>query len=256
MRGLHWSLRLLLVVLSVCIVGGLASCTYAWGETVPYVEVQPHLIGPGMTLLVSGGDFPPNTPISVRLGPPAMGATPKAYAQATTDSTGQFALSFGMPDRWPDGELIAAQELIVIVLNEDGRIKAADTVAYAPSMSGAETPALTPLGSASHLVLEWRRQVGGAGPYDTLMVYEDGRMVISRCCDGGSVSQRQMSDQELSTMREWTSSYASFSLEQREDSGPDRAPSRVTFVGSGSRQISKLEQQALLAFCHALVYSQ
>lgn len=60
----------------------------------------------------------------VRLGPPDVGATPKAYASAVSGDDGRFVLSFIIPEQWPDGQPIVEPELLVIVLNTDGNLKA------------------------------------------------------------------------------------------------------------------------------------
>jgi hypothetical protein len=118
-------------------------------ETSPAITLDPPTGGAGTTVSVAGFDFPAGTPVSLRLGPPDVGATPQSYAQATAGSDGRFSLTFIIPDQWPDGRPITEAELTVIVLNEDGSLRATAPFAFHPGQiispstattGGVETP--------------------------------------------------------------------------------------------------------------------
>lgn len=93
-------------------------------SAVPSISIDPQNGGANTQVLVSGVDFPPDTAVSVRLGPPDVGATPQTYGSGMSGADGRFNLSFIIPGQWPDGQPIVEPQLLVIVLNDDGSIKA------------------------------------------------------------------------------------------------------------------------------------
>lgn len=106
----------------------------------PFVGVNPTTAGPGTPLTVSGGAFPGNTTVNVHLARFDMGGASAAgserYATVSTDANGVYSMGFAMPDRWPDGELIANGPILVVVATNDFSVLASfvlDYVAASPA---------------------------------------------------------------------------------------------------------------------------
>jgi hypothetical protein len=85
-------------------------------------------------VVVTGQNFPAGLAVMLRLGPPDVGATPFSYASGTADQNGSFTLTFTIPENWPDGRPITETELTVIVLNEEGSLRATAPFSLAPGM--------------------------------------------------------------------------------------------------------------------------
>jgi hypothetical protein len=115
----------------------------------PSICLSPTSGGPGTRVLVTGSDFPADTVLAVRLGPPDVGATPQTYGQATSDAGGRLQLAFDMPARWPDGSPVTEEELVVVVLNEDGSVKAVAPFRFEPAAAAIPTLTLDP-GTGAH----------------------------------------------------------------------------------------------------------
>jgi hypothetical protein len=125
----------------------LAGCDASAVLNSPAIALSTGSGGPGTAVTVVGGGFPADSPVSVRLGPPDVGASPQSYGDAITDAQGRFVLTFTMPDCWPNGAPIAEHGVVVIVLNADGSAKATAPFAYQPAVkiqaaSIASDPAL------------------------------------------------------------------------------------------------------------------
>jgi len=114
----------------------LATCSLRPAAEAPALVLIPAAGGPGSTIQVEGSHFPAGTELQVRLGPPAVGATPRAYATAVADGQGAFTLPLILPAVWPDGSSITEAELLVVALNEDGTIQATAPLAYRPAAGG------------------------------------------------------------------------------------------------------------------------
>lgn len=122
---------LLLLALFVLLAVSLARYSQsAPGVGAPVININPVSGGPETPVTVAGAGFPAQLEVNVRLGPPDVGATPQSYARVMTDRDGQFVLVFSMPDRWPDGTPITERNLVVVVLNEDGSVKATAPFRY------------------------------------------------------------------------------------------------------------------------------
>lgn len=100
----------------------------------PSISLEPTAGGPGTVVIVTGVGFPSHTNVSIRLGPPDVGATPQTYGAILTAKTGSFNLSFTMPDSWLDGTPITEDNLMVVVTN-DASIKAPALFVYQRSKS-------------------------------------------------------------------------------------------------------------------------
>jgi hypothetical protein len=119
--------------LGLAIAAVLVSCENSVKSGSPNITINPTSGGPDTSVAVTGAGFPAKTTVKVRLGPPSVGATPQSYGTAMTDAKGEFTLTFAMPARWPDGTLIAEQELMVVVLNENGSVKATAPFSFRPA---------------------------------------------------------------------------------------------------------------------------
>jgi len=108
------------------------ACTRSVAPGGPDISLEPRSGNPGALVTVTGSGFPPGIELNVRLGPPSIGATPQSYATALADEQGRFTLTFEMPERWPDETPISAQELLVVVLNQDATVKATAPFDFTP----------------------------------------------------------------------------------------------------------------------------
>ncbi|MCB0034510.1 MAG: hypothetical protein KDE51_10845, partial [Anaerolineales bacterium] len=73
----------------------------------------------GDTLSVNGSSFPPGQTIYLRVGIP--NAEPFGqYAQGVVDADGTISLAFVVPETRPNGEQIIADELVVLLITQDG----------------------------------------------------------------------------------------------------------------------------------------
>jgi hypothetical protein len=132
---------LALMVLAAAV---LFSCTQDAGSRTPSIALSPIAGGPSTWVTVTGEGFPSSITLNVRLGPPSVGATPQSYGQAMTDPQGKFTLTFSMPDQWPDGSAITEEELVVVIINEDGSVKATAPFCYQPGTTAQPGIALKP----------------------------------------------------------------------------------------------------------------
>jgi hypothetical protein len=236
--------------------GIVAACVPHIEQTEPIIVLNPTRGGPGTSIAVSGSGFPAETQVSIRLGPPSVGATPLSYGDATTDGDGIFALSFTMPAHWPDGTPITETDLVVVVLNEDGSIKATSPFVYNLSSSDASPPALNTAEVHQQVVLTWHREGKGAGFCGDIVVYQRGYVEITSCQEAVPLARRLLSEGTTERLHAWTAAYQSFEVEQTKGTGESRMLTRITFVGNGSRQVSEVEMRMIQALLEALASSQ
>lgn len=92
----------------------------------PYASVSPGSGGAGTRVTVSGGGFPRNTDIDVYLAGLASvaAASPSSYASGRTDDSGNFSLSFNMPDEWPDDDDVETGKIVILVATRDFEVQA------------------------------------------------------------------------------------------------------------------------------------
>jgi len=121
MHPKKWSTLFTLTLIAMAI---LTACLVSDDLASPAIQLKPVSGGPDTRVSVTGEGFPAKAALSVRLGPPDVGATPQSYGEVVADTEGRFTLTFPMPGQWPDGTPITAQPLIVVVINEDGSVKA------------------------------------------------------------------------------------------------------------------------------------
>ena len=134
------SLTLILVTMAP-VLAGMAACSGLATPVEASIVVDPASGGAGTEITVTGEGFPAGVEINIRLGPPEMGASPEAYATATTAESGRFVTAFALPDMWPDGTAILQENLLIIALIPDGSVRATAPLAYQPSLF--PTPELT-----------------------------------------------------------------------------------------------------------------
>ena len=230
----------------------LSACVPYLDHTEPVILLDPITGGPGTSVAVSGSGFPAQIPVSARLGPPSTGASPQSYGDAVTDDKGSFSLSLTMPVQWPDGTSITETDLVVIVLNEDGSIKATAPFHYLPSLPGASSPARS-VTQAHQPILVWHREGDTAGFCGDVLVYEGGYVEITSCQASVPLARRRASEEIVERLHTWTETYQSFEVEQDQGTGKDRVTTRFTFVGSGSRQESEIEMQMVQTYLEILV---
>jgi hypothetical protein len=109
----------------------------------PSISINPQSGGSNTEIVVTGFNYPPETTISIRLGPPDVGATPHTYGSAVVEEDGRFNITFIIPNQWPDGRPILDEELMVIALNEDGSLKAIATYDFQSSLNIIPSGTLT-----------------------------------------------------------------------------------------------------------------
>jgi len=170
-----------------------------------------------------------------------------------TDVKGSFALSFTMPTYWPDGTPITETELVVVVLNEDGSVKATAPFSYTPSLSGASMFLSNAADTHRQVVLAWHREGGSAGFCDDAVVYENGYVEIVSCKETLPPERRLLSEDATDRLHVWEEAYRSFQVERTSGIGAGRVLTRITFVGHGSREISEIEVRMIQALLETLV---
>jgi hypothetical protein len=235
----------ILIMFSACIPG--------IERTEPVIVLDPTRGGAGTSIIVTGSGFPAETQISVRLGPPSVGATPQSYARETTDADGRFALLFVMPGYWPDGTPIAETELVVVVLNQDGSAKATAPFVYVSSSLAPLTPALDSAESHRQMILAWHREGSAAGLCRDIVVYEGGYVESASCQGIAQIERRLLPEDAIEQLYTWTETYQSFSVERVTGTGEERVTTRIAFVGKGTHRASEAEVHMLEKLLEMLV---
>lgn len=236
--------------------GMLSACIPSMEQADPVIVLDPVTGGSGTSVAVSGSGFPAETQVSVRLGPPSVGASPLSYGDATTDAYGRFALSFTMPAQWPDGTPITETDLVVVALNEDASTKATVPFGYAPSVPDVSTSAASPVEAHRPAILAWHREGGTSGSCRDVAVYESGYVEIASCKEAVPLERRLLSEDTRKRLNDWTEVYQSFQVEQTKGTGVNRVLTRTTFVGNGLREVSEIELQMIQTLLETLVSSQ
>lgn len=243
------------IVYVLVAMGATSACVPHVEQIEPIIVVDPTSGGPGTSVSVRGSGFPPETRVSVRLGPPSVGATPHSYGDASTDADGGFALSFTIPAFWPDGTPITETDLIVVVLNQDGSVKATAPFGYIPFSSDGTMPVLGVGDAHRQLILAWHREGGSDGFCGDIVVYESGYVEVLSCKETVPLERRQLSEEAVDQLHVWAEAYRSFEIERIEGTGPGRVLTRTTFVGKGARQVSEIELGMIQALLETLVFS-
>ena len=101
----------------------------------PFAEVSPSSGGAGTAVTVRGGGFPANRSVDVFLAAlvqarSAATSAPRSYASTTTDSNGNYSVSFALPATWPDGSTIPNGKLMILVATDGYGTQASSTFNY------------------------------------------------------------------------------------------------------------------------------
>lgn len=142
-KSLYFNRRLLILVLLVGLVGIVLTACSDGAEKqdqLPAIVLAPAAGGANTQVVVTGKNFPAGMAVMLRLGPPDVGATPFSYATGVADAQGRFSLNFSVPEQWPDGTAIVESTLTVIVLNDDGSVKATAPFLFEVGAAVLSTP--------------------------------------------------------------------------------------------------------------------
>jgi hypothetical protein len=93
-------------------------------------DVSPGSGGPGTSVTVRGGNFPPNVNLTVFLGrfdQSGGSGQPERYATTTSDGSGGYSVSFAIPTQWPDGAPVENGRVLVLVSTNDFQYEASAT---------------------------------------------------------------------------------------------------------------------------------
>jgi len=253
MRAGRWVWGRVFVVCALIVLSTVSACVSPLEPAEPMIVLYPTTGGPGTSVRVSGSGFPAQIRVSVRLGPPSVGATPTSYGDVETDASGRFTLPFTMPSHWPDGTPIVETNLVVVALNQDGSIKATAAFDYIPFSTGVYVPMLGAQGVDRAMILAWHRE-GDAGSFcGDVLVYENGYAEIASCESAGSLERRQLSKDTVDQLQIWAATYQAFEIERIQGTGSSQVRTRTTFAGKGRRQVSEIELRTIQTLLEVLV---
>ena len=108
----------------------------------PAIHINPDTVSANTQVTVTGEGFPAETRVRVYLGAVNLGDTTQSYGEAVTNAEGQLAFVFPMPDRWPNGTLIAEKALVLIVANENYSLRVTAPFNFLPAPPPQPTPTL------------------------------------------------------------------------------------------------------------------
>ncbi len=106
------------------------------------LAVSPPAAAPGTQVNVTGAGFPPDSPITLYIGPAQAGAPAQEFDQTTSDAQGVFNYVLVVPDTYPDGAAIAGTQIAILASSAGGAASAVAMLDTAP-LIGLEGP--TPL---------------------------------------------------------------------------------------------------------------
>jgi hypothetical protein len=255
MRAIESFWRWVRILIVLACAATISACLPSIEQAGPSIVLAPVTGGPGAMVTVIGREFPPEMPVSVRLGPPSVGTTPHSYADAVSGTEGTLALSFTMPSHWPDGTPITQANLVVIVLNQDASTKALASFAYVPASGVGNLPGEPHVDVAPRVVFAWHRERGEGLCHD-VTGYWSGHVEVVSCAGAQQVAHKQLSDQSTDWIRAWTQTYRGFEAEKSSGTGDDRVISRIVFVGNGSREASESQVRMVQTILETLVFQQ
>ena len=108
----------------------------------PAIHINPDTVSANTQVTVTGEGFPAETRVRVYLSAANLGDTTQSYGEAVTNAEGRLAFVFPMPDRWPNGALIAEKALVLIVANEDYSLRVTAPFSFQPAPPPQPTPTL------------------------------------------------------------------------------------------------------------------
>lgn len=132
--------RLLIVICSLAAAIGLVACEDTAvhttppapidSENAPTVTVDPAVVGPNTSIVVTGQGFPPNTLVELHVNPDTAGFTADPLGQAQTDAEGRATIEAQVPVLWFDGTPLAGPEIRLELITEDGDIRGVAVVPF------------------------------------------------------------------------------------------------------------------------------
>jgi uncharacterized protein YgiM (DUF1202 family) len=110
----------------------------------PSVNLAPNTGGANQSVTVSGGGFPAGATLNVHLARPDHSGSPDAanFASTTSDGNGNFAVSLGMPQKWPNGDAIATGPIVILVATNDFGVQASAVFTYVAAAAAEAPPAV------------------------------------------------------------------------------------------------------------------
>jgi len=108
----------------------------------PAIHINPDVVSANTQMTVTGEGFPAETRVRVHLSTPNLGDTTQSYGEAVTNPEGKLAFVFPMPDRWPNGALIAEKVLVLIIANEDYSLRVTAPFNFQPASPPQPTPTI------------------------------------------------------------------------------------------------------------------
>jgi uncharacterized protein YraI len=88
----------------------------------PSAGVSPGSGTPGTSVTVSGGGFPANANLTVflaRFDDSGGSGQPERFATTTSNGSGDYLVTFSVPNQWPDGSAVENGRLLVLVATND-----------------------------------------------------------------------------------------------------------------------------------------
>jgi hypothetical protein len=161
-----------------------------------------------------------------------------------------------MPTHWPDGTPIAETVLVVVVLNEDGSVKATAPFSYIPSSADASTLLSSTIQAQRQVILVWHREGDSPGFCGDVVVDVGGYVEITSCGESEPLDRKLLSEDTVERLRAWTEAYQSFEVERTRGMDENHVLTRLTFTGNGSRKVSEIEVRMIQAFLETLVPSR
>lgn len=101
-------------------------------------------------IVVKVTNFPPYSPLQIRVGVPGSGLVTQVLATAQTDANGNAQVYLEIPEFWEDGNLVVEPQLVVLVNAQDNRSNASAT--YDHILQPAVTDAASITATANDVV--------------------------------------------------------------------------------------------------------
>jgi hypothetical protein len=85
----------------------------------PNIRISPSRGRSGTEVTVVGGGFPAGSQVQIRLGGQNSGTGSEVYAETEAGQHGNIQASFIMPDKWPNGEAITLDKVVIVASTPD-----------------------------------------------------------------------------------------------------------------------------------------
>ena len=129
-------------------------------------------------------------------------------------------------------------------------VEAPQTATPQPVVPGTGTP-LPGQDPASGPVLMWQRMGGIAGFCDGVVIFADGRVLVTTC-EGEPLDEGVLSSEQQAQLDAWIRRFASFDVEETDPATADAMTVLVEFTGAGDGIASDVDRQALRDFAAAI----